>query len=95
MFGGLVEFLRLMFNGIVMHRSIWEDAMEDKREKKKRPIPPVEYCGRIVAWNQKGDEIIAVGDSFSEVKSKALETGETRPRDERLPPADARFVGNS
>lgn len=69
--------------------------MEDKPDKQPRPIPPAEYGGRIVAWNQQGDEIIAVGDSFSEVKSKALETGETRPRYERLPPTDARFVGNS
>ena len=60
----------------------------------QRPAPPLECHGKLVAWSRDGSKITASGDSFSEVKAKALAAGEGRPRYERIPPADARFIGN-
>ena len=60
----------------------------------KRPVPPAELHGKLVAWNQEGNEIVASGDTFAEVKAKALAAGEKRPRYERIPPADAHFIGS-
>lgn len=59
-----------------------------------RPVPPVELHGKLVAWNHAGTEIVASGDTFAEVKAKALAAGEKRPRYERIPPADAHFIGD-
>lgn len=59
-----------------------------------RPVPPVECHGKLVAWNRDGTRVIAYGDTFAEVKAKALATGEQRPRYERIPPADAHFIGS-
>jgi hypothetical protein len=59
-----------------------------------RPTPPLECHGKLVAWSRDGSKIIASGDSFAEVKAKAIAAGEDRPRYERIPPADARFIGS-
>ncbi|MBP87543.1 MAG: hypothetical protein CMJ64_12595 [Planctomycetaceae bacterium] len=59
----------------------------------ERPVPPLEYHGKLVAWSHDGTRIVASGDLFAEVKAKAHAAGESRPRYERIPPADARFVG--
>ena len=61
---------------------------------KRRPIPPAEMHGKLVAWNQAGTKIVASGETFSEVKAKAEAAGEQRPRYERIPPADAHFIGS-
>ncbi len=58
-----------------------------------RPIPPLGCHGKLVAWSHDGSKIIASGDSFSEVKAKVIAAGERRPRYERIPPTDARFIG--
>ena len=59
-----------------------------------RPTPPLACHGKLVAWSHDGLKIIASGDSFPEVKAKAIAAGEQRPRYERIPPADARFIGS-
>lgn len=59
----------------------------------ERPVPPLECHGKVVAWSHDGTRIVASGESFAVVKAKALAAGESRPRYERIPPADARFVG--
>ena len=50
----------------------------------QRPVPPAESHGKLVAWNQDGTEIVASGDTFAEVKAKALAAGEKRVRYERI-----------
>ncbi len=60
-----------------------------------RPVPSVEQHGKFVAWNHDGTEVIASGDCFAEVKQKALESGEPRPRFEKIPRADAKFIGST
>ena len=59
----------------------------------ERPIPPIECHGKLVAWNHEGTEVVAFGDTFAAVKQKAIAAGEQRPRYERIPPADAHFIG--
>ena len=59
-----------------------------------RPPPPPECHGKLVAWSRDGSKVIASGDSFAEVKAKALAAGEQRPRYERIPPVDAHFIGH-
>ncbi len=66
--------------------------MENRHQE--RPVPPLDCHGKLVAWNHEGTQIIASGDVFAEVKAKALATGEQRPRYERIPPADAHFIGS-
>lgn len=61
----------------------------------ERPVPPLDLHGKLVAWSQDGQKIVAFGDSLSEVRAKAVEAGEPRPRFERLPAADARLIGGS
>ena len=58
-------------------------------ERTKRPVPPAELHGKFVAWNDAGTEIVAFGDTFAEVRAKAVAAGEKRPRYERIPPANA------
>lgn len=62
-------------------------------KQQSRPAPPLECHGKLVAWSRDSARIVASGDTFAEVKAKALAAGEPRPRYERVPPADARFVG--
>ena len=64
-------------------------------EQQPRPAPPLECHGKLVAWSHDGTRVVASGDSFAEVKAMASAAGEQRPRYERVPPADARFVGGA
>ena len=67
---------------------------DDLTKPGTRPVPPLEFHGKLVAWDHNGMKIVAAGDTFAEVKAKALAAGEVRPRYERIPPADARFIGS-
>jgi hypothetical protein len=52
-------------------------------------VVPLAYVGRWIAWSADGMRILAVADTIDDVKSLALEAGESEPILER-PPAPHR-----
>ena len=57
------------------------------------PDVPAELAGKWIAWKHDQSEILASGRDCAQVRSAAMAKGEPRPLLEKIPRADARFVG--
>lgn len=54
-----------------------------------REIPPIEVCGKWVAWS--GRHVVASGETLAEVKEKVELANIEDPSYELIPPANVRF----
>jgi hypothetical protein len=59
------------------------------------PVVPRKYAGKWIAWNYDGTRILAAADDLATAENTARDAGESRPRLERVPPADVRIVGGA
>ena len=50
------------------------------RRPKGLPQDDRKTAGKFVAWNQEGTSIVAIGDTFAEVKAKAMILSFVGPR---------------
>jgi hypothetical protein len=69
--------------------------MESETKLAERPIVPLEYAGKWIAWNHERTRIIASGRTVEEVVKAAADAGETDPMFDKAPKANVRFVGIS
>jgi hypothetical protein len=62
-------------------------SLEEYREKfPDRPMPvPTRYAGKWIAWDKSQAEIIADGNSLSEVRRKAIAAGHPDPVFQSVP----------
>ncbi len=58
-----------------------------------RPVVPIEFAGKWIAWTLDGSCIVAHGETLEECEQAALRAGETDPRFEKTPRADVRIIG--
>lgn len=58
-------------------------------------VVPFEHCGKWIAWDFAEMRIIATGETYSETKQAAEQTGEPRPVLVKAPQAEVRFIGGS
>jgi hypothetical protein len=72
--------------------------MHDQSEQnplRGNPIVPREYGGKWIAWNHAGTRILAAADDITSAEQAARQTGEDRPRLEKVPRADVRIAGGA
>jgi hypothetical protein len=67
--------------------------MADESQPKERPVVPLEYAGKWIAWSKDGTRIVASGRTVQEVVDAAARAGESGATFEKAPKADVRFVG--
>jgi hypothetical protein len=58
-----------------------------------RPIVPIEYAGKWIAWDHDMSRIVAAGNSLAEVLQSAKKAGESDPVLDKVPPANTRLIG--
>lgn len=54
-----------------------------------RPMPPIEVCGKWVAWSRR--QIVASGETLAEVRQKVESQKIKGAAYELIPPANVRF----
>lgn len=51
------------------------------------------YSDQWIAWDEADQHIVATGRTYDEAKQNAISLGINSPIIEKIPPADAAFVG--
>ena len=69
--------------------------MKNERGNASSPIVPREYGGKWIAWDRDGTHILAAADDLKSAEEAARQSGEKRPRMERVPRSDVRIIGGA
>lgn len=66
--------------------------MKPESDASQRPIVPLEYAGKWIAWNHEQTRIVASASTVQEVIEAARTAGESDPTFEKIPKAGVRVV---
>ena len=69
--------------------------MKESNQTEQWPAVPAEFAGQWIAWNHDRSRIVGQGRTATEALQRASRAGEDRPLLEKVPPADAVFIGGT
>ena len=68
--------------------------MTDAKKNEQQPTIPVEYAGKVVAWDSpERTRIVGHGRGYEEARQEAVAAGIEQPFLERVPRHDRTFIG--